>query len=128
MSNQTENFFNSSTTRTTTTTASGPSVDASTTPDILVQFFNQDLHDFVMECKINGLPTNAMTKRLYENWRRLGLEQDVILEYIIPETMLAPQPSLRYADAIARRLIKSSFFTLSLAIRNDKKAFKDLPM
>jgi hypothetical protein len=74
--------------------------------------WDADLHEFVLECQASGLLPNAQTARLYQDWRRNGLTHNIIISYILPETALAPQPSLRYAAAIARRLIKSGILDI----------------
>ena len=74
--------------------------------------WDADLHEFVLECQVSGLLPNAQTARLYQEWRRSGLTHNLIISYILPETAMAPQPSLRYAAAIARRLIKSGILDI----------------
>ena len=108
MSAQPAKILYSSTTR--TANARGghtPTDDATFTPE--------ELHEFVMTCKADGIPTTAFTARLYDQWRGYGLTHEVICEYIIPQTALCPAPSLRYAAAIARRLICEGKLTLSAA-------------
>lgn len=88
-------------------------------------FTQDELHDFILTCKEDGIPTTAFTARLYAIWRDSGLTHKVITDYIVPQTAMCPAPSLRYASAIAHRLIAEQKFTVEQAY-DDSFRFHDM--
>lgn len=111
MSNQSAKILYSSST---TTAAAGTSTAADT------------IHEIILTMKACGLALNAATLAIVRSWLAQGLTLDCILEYVIPETAIAPQPSIRYAAAIASRCIRQGLFTLEAA-RASKRPQKTAP-
>lgn len=73
------------------------------------------VHQIILAARSAGLQLNAATLGLVRSWLAQGITPELVLDYIIPETALAPRPSIRYAAAIANRLIKAGIRTVEQA-------------
>lgn len=72
---------------------------------------NYSFHSFVLQANELGIELSASCRQLFNAWVHL-VEPRVIFEYILPETALAPRPSIRYANAIIKRIAAAGLHSL----------------
>ncbi len=98
--------FNNSSTTSTASASSSSSSSASTAA-----------HNIIIAARNIGISMNAATLHLVNGWLLAGLSEELVIDYVLAETAMAPRPTIRYAAAIANRLIKSGIRTLDQARR-----------